>query len=177
MLWQAIKSVMSSGVERQIVTAWQGSDTSMAICRGVVLLNGAGRIEDVQTAVEAPVSAALSDTEKDVLATIDPQDFSVSGQTASGTTNSTGQTSTLSSQASASQTSSSQKPAPPTSSSKEQTSLMQQVLAPLATIAKRVAVYGSFIVTKQPKRVKSVLQQVNLAFLVYQKTSPLTFVL
>ena len=138
-----------------------GSDISVAICRGVVLLNGAGRIEDVQTAVEAPVSAALSDTEKDVLSAIDPEDFGDSGHTASGMTTSSSQASPSSSQASASQSTSSQKPAPLTSSSKEQSSFMQQVLAPLATIAKRVAVYGSFIVTKQPKRVKSVLQQVT----------------
>lgn len=129
-----------------------------AACRGVVLLNGAGRIEDVQTAVEAPVSAALSDTEKDVLSAIDPQDFSDSSHKASGlTSTSSGQASTSSSQSSAS----SQKPASVKDNGKEQPSLVQQVLAPLATIAKRAAVYGSFIVTKQPKRVKSVLQQVT----------------
>lgn len=159
----------------QNVTAWQESDTSVAVCRGVVLLNGAGRIEDVQTAVEAPVAAALSDTEKDVLAAIDPQDFSDSGHTASGMTTSGSQASTSSSQASPSKSMSPQKPAPLTSSSKEQTSLMQQVLAPLATIAKRVAVYGSFIVTKQPKRVKSVLQQVSSDFLLCQNTQPSPF--
>ena len=165
-------SEVPSGMEshNKFPSAWQGSDTSFAICRGVVLLNGAGRIEDVQATVEAPVSAALSDTEKDVLSAIDPQDFSDSSHTAPGATTSSGQASTSSSQASASQSKSPQKPAPPISSSKEQTSLVQQVLAPLATIAKRVAVYGSFIVTKQPKRVKSVLQQVTQAFLTYQVT-------
>ena len=129
-----------------------------ATCRGVVLLNGAGKIEDVQTAVEAPVSAALSDTEKEVLSAIDPEDFSSGDRTESASN-----ASTSSSQPSASQSTSSQKPAPLTSSSKEQTSFMLSVLAPLATIAKRVAVYGSFIVTKQPARVKSVLQQVSFS--------------
>lgn len=121
------------------------------MCRGVVLLNGAGRIEDVQTAVEAPVAAALSTSEKDVLSQIDPEDFSNS---------SSDTTLSAPAQSSASQSASPQKAAPMTSSSKEQSSFMQQVLAPLATIAKRVAVYGSFILTKQPGRVKSVLQQV-----------------
>ena len=114
-------------------------------CRGVVLLNGAGRIEDVQAAVEAPVAAALSSSEKEVLSAIDPEDFS------SGSNTSTGQAST----------SSSQKAAPMTKSSTEQISFLQQVLSPLATIAKRVAVYGSFLLTKQPSRVKQVLQQVS----------------
>ena len=170
-----MQSKVQPGMESQIVIACQEPDTSAAICRGVVLLNGAGRIEDVQTAVEAPVTAALSDTEKDVLAAIDPQDFSDSGHTASGMTTSSSQASTSSSQASASQSTSSQKPAPVTSSSKEQTSLIQQVFAPLATIAKRVAVYGSFILTKQPKRVKSVLQQVSSDFLLCQNTLPSPF--
>ena len=130
----------------------------------MVLLNGAGRIEDVQIAVEAPVAAALSDSEKDVLAAIDPEDFSASGHTASGMTSSRTQGSASSSPSPAS-SSASQQPAPLTKSSAEQSSFMQQVLAPLATIAKRVAVYGSFILTKQPGRVKQVLQQVRLAHL------------
>ena len=50
-------------------------------------MNGAGRIEDVQTAVEAPVAAALSGTEKETLAAIDPDDFSKQGvNTATGKT-------------------------------------------------------------------------------------------
>lgn len=137
----------------------QSREVKPATCRGVVLLNGAGRIEDVQTAVEAPVSAALSDTEKDLLSAIDPEDFSSSGRSESASN-----ASTSSSQPSASQSPSSQKAAPLTNSGKEQASFMSQVLAPLATIAKRVAVYGSFIVTKQPARVKSVLQQVSFSY-------------
>lgn len=135
------------------------SDSLLFGCRGVVLLNGAGRIEDVQTAVEAPIATALSSTEKGVLAVIDPEDFSSDGHTASGMTAPKAQlpTSTSASQGSASQT---QKPGPLSESSKEQKGIIQQVLAPLATIAKRVAVYGSFILTKQPSRVKQVLQQV-----------------
>ena len=128
------------------------------MCRGVVLLNGAGRIEDVQTAVEAPVAAALSSSEKDILSQIDSEDFSKS--TSDTTLSAPSQSSASSAQSSASRSGSTQKPAPMANSSKEQTSFMQQVLAPLATIAKRVAVYGSFILTKQPGRVKSVLQQV-----------------
>ena len=140
------------------------SDSLLFGCRGVVLLNGAGRIEDVQTAVEAPIATALSSTEKGVLAVIDPEDFSSDGHTASGMTAPKAQlpTSTSASQGSASQT---QKPGPSSESSKsesskEQKGIIQQVLAPLATIAKRVAVYGSFVLTKQPSRVKQVLQQV-----------------
>jgi len=133
------------------------SDVNAHTCRGVVLLNGAGRIEDVQTAVEAPVAAGLSSSEKEVLAAIDPADFSDAGHTASGMTRqNSASRSDASSQSSASQTA-----APLTKSSKEQTSFLQQVLSPLATIAKRVAVYGSFILTKQPSRVKQVLQQVR----------------
>ena len=123
-----------------------------------MLLNGAGRIEDVQTAVEAPVAAGLSSSEKEVLAAIDPADFSDAGHTASGMTRQdSASRSNSSSQSSASQTA-----APLTKSSKEQTTFLQQVLSPLATIAKRVAVYGSFILTKQPSRVKQVLQQVRV---------------
>lgn len=136
------------------------------LVKGVVLLNGAGRIEDVQTAVEAPIATALSSTEKGVLAVIDPEDFSSDGHTASGMTAPKAQlpTSTSASQGSASQT---QKPGPSSESSKsesskEQKGIIQQVLAPLATIAKRVAVYGSFVLTKQPSRVKQVLQQVYI---------------
>lgn len=140
----------------------QSCEVRSALCRGVVLLNGAGRIEDVQTAVEAPVSAALSDTEKSVLSAIDPEDFSSSERSESASN-----ASTSSSQPSAAQSPSSQKAAPLTNSSKEQTSFMSQVLAPLATIAKRVAVYGSFIVTKQPARVKSVLQQVGSSCILF----------
>ncbi len=134
------------------------SDSDADTCRGVVLLNGAGRIEDVQTAVEAPVAAGLSSTEKEVLAAIDPADFSDAGHTASGMTR---QDSAFRSESS-SQSSASQTAAPLTKSSKEQTSFLQQVLSPLATMAKRVAVYGSFILTKQPSRVKQVLQQVRV---------------
>ncbi len=129
-----------------------------------MLLNGAGRIEDVQTAVEAPIATALSSTEKEVLAAVDPEDFGNDGHTASGmsaaNTQSSASKSASSARSSPSQATTSQKAAPLTSSSKEQTSFMQQVLAPLATIAKRVAVYGSFVLTKQPSRVKQVLQQV-----------------
>ncbi|DBA93112.1 TPA: hypothetical protein ACH3X2_003429 [Trebouxia sp. C0005] len=128
------------------------------LVKGVVLLNGAGRIEDVQTAVEAPVAAGLSSTEKEVLAAIDPADFSDAGHTASGMTRQNSASRTNSS----SQSSASQTAAPLTKSSKEQTSFLQQVLSPLATIAKRVAVYGSFVLTKQPSRVKQVLQQVYI---------------
>ncbi|DBB12732.1 TPA: hypothetical protein ACH3X3_005508 [Trebouxia sp. C0006] len=128
------------------------------LVKGVVLLNGAGRIEDVQTAVEAPVAAGLSSTEKDVLAAIDPADFSDAGHTASGMT----RQDSASRSESSSQSSASQTAAPLTKSSKEQTSFLQQVLSPLATVAKRVAVYGSFILTKQPSRVKQVLQQVYI---------------
>lgn len=131
----------------------------LPICRGIVLLNGAGRIEDVQTAVEAPVAAALSSSEKDALSAIDPQDFEQMARAASGTTASSSQSLT-------SQSASSQKPAPLTKSSKEQSSFISSVLAPLATIAKRVAVYGSFILTKQPGRVKQVLQQVSSYLLI-----------
>ena len=134
------------------------SDSDAHTCRGVVLLNGAGRIEDVQTAVEAPVAAGLSSTEKDVLAAIDPADFSDAGHTASGMT----RQDSASRSESSSQSSASQTAAPLTKSSKEQTSFLQQVLSPLATVAKRVAVYGSFILTKQPSRVKQVLQQVRV---------------
>lgn len=133
-------------------------DSRERTCRGVVLLNGAGRIEDVQTAVEAPVAAGLSSTEKEVLAAIDPADFSDAGHTASGMTRQNSASRTNSS----SQSSASQTAAPLTKSSKEQTSFLQQVLSPLATIAKRVAVYGSFVLTKQPSRVKQVLQQVKV---------------
>lgn len=128
------------------------------LVKGVVLLNGAGRIEDVQTAVEAPVAAGLSSSEKEVLAAIDPADFSDAGHTASGMTRQdSASRSNSSSQSSASETA-----APLTKSSKEQTTFLQQVLSPLATMAKRVAVYGSFILTKQPSRVKQVLQQVYI---------------
>lgn len=114
----------------------------------MVLLNGAGRIEDVQTAVDAPVATALSSTEKQVLSAIDPDDFSKDSQPST------------SKSASSAQSSASQTAAPLKKTTTEQPSLVKQVLAPLATIAKRVAVYGSFILTKQPSRVKQVLQQV-----------------
>lgn len=121
-------------------------------CRGCVLLNGAGRIEDVQTAVEAPVAAALSDTEKGTLAAIDPKDFSSLN---AGSNQDTAKA-TASSQASASQAASTVP-----KSSKQQVTFWEQVTAPLATMAKRVAVYGSFMLTKQPSRVKQVLRQVR----------------
>ena len=125
-------------------------------CRGVVLLNGAGRIEDVQTAVEAPVAAALSDTEKETLAKIDPEDFSSEGlNTASGMTRDSANA------RGSDQASTSQPAAPLGKSSVQQATFWEQVTAPLATMAKRVAVYGSFMLTKQPSRVKQVLRQVH----------------
>lgn len=120
------------------------------LVKGVVLLNGAGRIEDVQTAVDAPVATALSSSEKQVLSAIDPDDFSKDSQPST------------SKSASSAQSSASQTAAPSKKRTTEQPSLVQQVLAPLATIAKRVAVYGSFVLTKQPSRVKQVLQQVYI---------------
>lgn len=121
-----------------------------------MLLNGAGRIEDVQTAVEAPVAAALSDTEKGALAAIDPADFSSEGpNTASGMTKDTAD-------ARASRQASTSQAAQPLASSKQQATFWEQVTAPLATMAKRVAVYGSFLLAKQPSRVKQVLRQVQL---------------
>ena len=121
-----------------------------------MLLNGAGRIEDVQTAVEAPVAAALSGTEKETLAAIDPDDFSKQGvNTASGMTKDSANA------RSSSQASTSQAAEPSARSSKQQASFWESVTAPLATMAKRVAVYGSFMLTKQPSRVKQVLRQVR----------------
>ena len=125
------------------------------VCRGCVLLNGAGRIEDVQTAVEAPIAAALSDTEKGTLAAIDPDDFS-----SQGVSTASGMTKDAASARSSSQASTSQAAAPTAKSSKQQATFWEQVTAPLATMAKRVAVYGSFMLTKQPSRVKQVLRQV-----------------
>ena len=113
------------------------------------MLNGAGRIEDVQTAVEAPVATALTSQEKEALAAIDPEPLFTDD--AAKRTNA---------QASTSKPTSTNQ-APVVKSSKEQSSFLQTVLSPLATIAKRVAVYGSFILTKQPGRVKQVLQQVS----------------
>lgn len=121
-----------------------------------MLLNGAGRIEDVQTAVAAPVAAALTDTEKDALAKIDPEDFSKEGpSTAFSMTKSTADA------RASNPASTSQAAAPMGNSSKQQTSFWEQVTAPLASMAKRVAVYGSFMLTKQPSRVKQVLRQVE----------------
>eukprot|EP00891_Asterochloris_glomerata_P008165 jgi/Astpho2/8165/e_gw1.00120.97.1_t len=50
--------------------------------------------------------------------------------------------------------------ASPSDAAGSQTSLIQAILSPIATLAKRVAVYGSFVLTKQPSRIKSVLNQV-----------------
>ena len=130
---------------------------SASSCRGVVLLNGAGRIEDVQTAVEAPVTAALKPEEKEALAAIDPDDFR-----SDGTFHNSAEASTSKPSSQSGTTAGARQSEAPAPSSKQQSSLLQTVFAPLATIAKRVAVYGSFILTKQPGRVKQVLQQVLL---------------
>ena len=123
----------------------QGLTSNLAVCRGVVLLNGAGRFEDVQTAVTAPLQASLSEQEGRALNALD---------STSQAAQSVGVRPSVT-------------PSPPNASSSDtagsQTSLLQTILSPIATLAKRVAVYGSFVLTKQPSRVKSVLNQVGIA--------------
>lgn len=111
------------------------------LVKGVVLLNGAGRFEDVQTAVTAPLQASLSQREGGALDALD----STAQAAQSG-----GVRPSVTSQPNAS----------PSDAAGSQTSLIQAILSPIATLAKRVAVYGSFVLTKQPSRIKSVLNQV-----------------
>ena len=119
--------------------------SSLAACRGVALLNGAGRFEDVQTAVTAPLQASLSEQEGGALKVLD--------STAQAAQSGGVRPSVTPSQPNAS----------PSDAAGSQTSLLQTILSPIATLAKRVAVYGSFVLTKQPSRVKSVLNQVGIA--------------
>ena len=127
------------------VIAEQGLNSSPAACRGVVLLNGAGRFEDVQTAVTAPLKASLSAQEGGALNALD-------------STAQAAQSRGIRPSVTPSQPNSS-----PLDAAGSQTSLLQTILSPIATVAKRVAVYGSFVLTKQPSRVKSVLNQVGTA--------------
>lgn len=127
------------------------------LVRGVVLLNGAGRFEDVKTAVEAPVDAALSSPERAVKNTLEKQ----SGQQGPteqklSTGNGAG--------ALARDDSSTASTASATSSKQNgnDQSMMQQLMNPVMTVAKRVAIFGSFMLTKQPARVRQVLNQVYI---------------
>ena len=126
------------------VMAEQDLKLCLAACRCVVLLNGAGRFEDVQTAVTAPLQASLSQREGGALDALD----STAQAAQSG-----GVRPSVTSQPNAS----------PSDAAGSQTSLIQAILSPIATLAKRVAVYGSFVLTKQPSRIKSVLNQVGIA--------------
>ncbi|KAK9915016.1 hypothetical protein WJX75_003662 [Coccomyxa subellipsoidea] len=126
----------------------KASVTSPDLVRGVVLLNSAGRFEEVKAEVEAQVEAALPDSEasdnlKEALREVASveADRSMSEERAG----SNGRASV------------SKPPA------EEQPTLVASLMDQVKTMALRGSIYASFFLAKQPKRIRQVLEQVYIS--------------
>lgn len=116
-----------------------------AVSRGVVLVNGAGRFEEVKATMEAGAEAAMNSTaSKEAFREATGVSSEMPGRTVTSASRS-------------SPVVQSKKESPPAKG------FMESVLQPVQALAKRAAVYVAFIAAKQPSRIRQVLQQVYIS--------------
>ncbi|KAK9851146.1 hypothetical protein WJX84_012261 [Apatococcus fuscideae] len=134
------------------------------LVRGVVLVNAAGRFEEVKEAVEAPIEAALTGPER---AGLEASLELASDQAALSASEPVREQRIKDTQRHSARWRHREDPDPGPSKPfglgsrpDASPSLMQRIVSPLKTMAMRTAVFASFIAAKQPSRIRSVLKQV-----------------
>ncbi|KAK9844137.1 hypothetical protein WJX81_005602 [Elliptochloris bilobata] len=126
------------------------------LVRGVVLVNAAGKFEDVKAAVVAPLEAALEGPQRDAARA----PLREAAGLPSGTSDSDGAAAAAGRGAAAALRAGNSRREVVVAAAEQ--SLLARMLAPIKVLLGRGAVYGSFLVAKQPARIRQVLNQVYL---------------